>query len=265
MKRYYNFLSLLVFFVFFFTGCLNNQENTSETKYRIGDIILNDGTILKDIDHLTDTQKSKVIAIIYKVNNGKVWGMGIAKSPSNVCFCTDNANAYYEFLDTIEIHYGKVKSNENDGIDWEFSTLVGDKDGSDNLLQISNTLGNNDDTNDSDKYPAFYYCLNYKKLNESHLQGSEYEEGWYLPTAYECLDIYLVKDQLNPVLEMCSGWKFDSENNKFWTSSQTEAFENEDGEGVTTYRAYTFSFYYGMPDDDPKNDARHSAFPIRQF
>ena len=68
--------------------------------------------------------------------------------------------------------------------------FTGDTDGSDNFAKIKEALGNEDDTSDLINYPAFEFAINYKDKDGSHVKGTAYETGWYLPTVAELYDIH---------------------------------------------------------------------------
>lgn len=75
--------------------------------------------------------------------------------------------------------------------------------------------GPSDDTDDSSRYPAFYFAIEYKNA-ESNIT-SEYESDWYLPTTAELYDIYRVRTTIEAASELCGGNKFGSD--YYWSSS----------------------------------------------
>ena len=137
--------------------------------YEVGDIIFDDGTALSynsDRTSIASSLKLKGVAVIYYKgtacsNDGattRTLGLGFSVSRADLEWCLESAAAYNIDITTI---------NSND------------KDGSDNLEQIADFLGEADDTSDSDKYPAFYYAKNYRKNQTS------YNSDWYLPSYAE--------------------------------------------------------------------------------
>lgn len=84
--------------------------------------------------------------------------------------------------------------------------------GSDNLEQIADFLIAADDVeNDTAiaaNYPAFYFEKNYRSQTNSHVSGTTYESGWYLPTLAELYDIWKVKETVNFANCLCESSKF---------------------------------------------------------
>ena len=96
-----------------------------------------------------------------------------------------------------------------------------DKDGSENLEQISVFLTKNslqDDTATADKYSAFYFAKNYINQNGSNIRKSNYETGWNLPSYTELYYIYMNKNIIESASSLCDGDKFESK--CYWSSSQ---------------------------------------------
>ena len=95
-------------------------------------------------------------------------------------------------------------------------------DGSDNLEQIGAFLeanGSTDDTTTVDNYPAFYYAKDYASQKRSHVSGTNYESGWYLPTIQELFQLRENSETVNAALEACGGTKFELSED-YWSSSQ---------------------------------------------
>ena len=156
------------------SSCSNgSSENFGvvESKYHVGDIVLNDGDYLRDVESLNNNEKAKAIAVIFRVDGAKAYGVGLVHNKTGLAWCLQSANAYNVRIDKIE--------------SWLSGGGKGDDDGSDNLMEISNQLGPaNDDTGNSAKYPAFYFAKEYKGKN-NNVVGTVYETGWYLPTLKE--------------------------------------------------------------------------------
>lgn len=109
----------------------------------------------------------------------------------------------------------------NRGYDLDFVSAP-DKNGSDNLDQIASYLGANDDTDNPDNYPAFWWAKKYSDT-ETVLNETEYESGWYLPSSIELLQVFYYKEQFNVISNLCDGNQFgdfmSSGNGGFWSSS----------------------------------------------
>lgn len=186
---------LLLASLFVFAACSNGNTGggTQTITYigtkapgeakEVGDIVFNDGSATHYTSQLTltDEQKTAAIAIIFYKGTDlnsendtttiRTLGFGL-KHGAGLKWCTSDANAYGKDLKTI---------NSND------------KNGSDNLTQIATFLSNpsNNTTNDteiSEKYPAFYFAINYS--NTATNLGSTYASGWYLPSKSELYQIY---------------------------------------------------------------------------
>lgn len=255
--------------------------------YEVGDIIFNDGSAIPYTTQLTltDEQKASAIAVIFykgnELNNGedtKIRSLGVGfKHGTNLqwcrvyqyydeldeCFKLFVANAYYKEITTIQCTDGSVWNNELQCLIPKVNS--GDKDGSDNLEQISEFLsaedrGTTDDTGIPANYPAFYYAKNYKD-SVTNITGTEYETGWYLPSYAELLKIYengksrFKLFDLNVVSNLCGGDTFDEET-YYWSSSQFEPYEDN-------IRGYLCRFggdWGGSCKDAPSN-----ACAIREF
>lgn len=98
-------------------------------------------------------------------------------------------------------------------------------DGSDNFEKIKAALGKDDDTGTLTNYPAFEFAINYKDRKESNVKGSDYENGWYLPTVSELYDIYKEIKTIDAALEKCGGSKFDA--SYYLSSSQHHTFPTQ--------------------------------------
>lgn len=213
MKKFFIFL-LIVFLAVCVVGCKGSVEK-KVSKYKVGDIVLNDGTYLRDVDSVSDADKEKAIAVIYKVSGSKAYGVGLVHNHSGVAWCLSSANGYtMKFLDLL----CKVSGNEGNYI------FRGDVDGSDNFSKMKEFLGNNDDTGIMNNYPAFKFTEEYKKQKNAHVEETVYATGWYLPTISELFDIWKVKSIIEEASILCGGSQFLSD--WYWSSSQTDSFDN---------------------------------------
>ena len=204
----------------------------SEAK-AVGDIVFSDGSATpysEDLS-LTDEQKSKAIAVIFYVgtecsndSKSRTLGVGLYHGVSLCRWCTESADASEKNITSIQC---EVSGNAGD------LTFTGDKDGSDNFEQIASFEGVND-TELEENYPAFYYAKNYKALYKSHVFGTSYESGWYLPSVCELFQIWKVKETVDAASGLCGGSQF--ENSRYWSSSQCASYYNS---------GYELDFYRG--------------------
>ena len=201
----------------------------SEAK-AVGDIVFNDGSATPYSEDLTltDDEKNAAIAVIFYAGSAsdtlgaKTLGIGLAQKRGGLAWCLDSANAYNVNITTIQ---------------------ESDKDGSDNLSQIGEFLDNNDDTDTADKYPAFYFAKNYASQTGSNVSGTDYADGWYLPSIAELQKIYDILSTVNNALPACGGTTFDTDG-VYWSSSQcasddSEAYRFYDGEWQTGSKSMT--------------------------
>lgn len=238
-------------------------------------------------------------------NSGSSWSAALkaatneAKSQAKN-FGTDSVNALLidNSIDSIacEISVNNLEKAEKKAfsitsaskIKYDTNSYVfsGDKNGSDNLEQISaflKNLGKRDDTApvssfseedlrfDEEKtklfkgqnYPAFYFAKNYKDYKEDRIEEiglfsktkvrkykdthvGKYESGWYLPSIVELFQIWKNKDKVNKAISTCGGDEF-GEDSSFLSSSQ---FKNMkiDGEIVKTLNGDDFAYCLIFPN-----------------
>ena len=275
------------------TGKIGEWEGV----YEVGDIVFTDGsaTPYSKTLTLTNEQKAAAIAIIfykgtglntdvnYEEDNSKTRTLGIgllhSEDVPRMPWCLkDNDNdivaiGYYCEFATTECTWsmpGGVRK------------FFGDKNGSDNLEQMSQLLktkqangeqlfGNAavDDTNNSDLYPAFYFAKNYKDQAGSRVKDTAYETDWFLPSLAEIWKLCEVKDTVDAASKLCGGSKFvlsghDSEPYYerpyyYWTSTDTTMYRDED-----CYYANIFSFLAEGEDSQDKSMDCY-VMAIREF
>lgn len=213
-----------------------------DSKKVVGDIVFNDGSATPYSSELilSDEQKEKAIAIIYKVDGSKSYGIGILSAES-LQFCSMYAN-----LDREDLSANLCTPDGEEG-NW---TFAGDTDGSDNFAKLKEALGSNDDTGISSNYPAFDFAYNYKERSRSHVYGTAYEDGWYLPTISELYDIYKEVDTVNSALGFCDG--FDIKMTYYWSSSYTGTNEYTSSLGSKKYYylGHLFGFCNGNIEEE---------------
>ena len=211
----------------------------------VGDIVFNDGSATPYTAELTlsDEQKAAAIAVIFKVDGGKTLGVGLKHSSSGLAWCTNDANAYDENIETIQCSATGSAGNH---------TFTDDTDGSDNLEQIASFLKTENDTVEASKYPAFYFAKSYK--NTATNLGTAYENGWYLPTVAELFDIWKVKATVDGASGLCGGSQFGT--SWYWSSSQSASYD---------FDAYVFVFNYGAWTNNGKNGTSLYVCAVRAF
>ena len=185
-----------------------------------------------------------IAAIIYykgsSLNSGDdttVRTLGVGRYAMEPClWCTADANCINVDIPSIICTYTNSGSFE------------GDKNGSDNFEQIKLALGENDDTDDEEKYPAFYKVINYKDTAEN-LKGTDYESGWYLPSLAELDELLYSGTILNHVV-------IQGRYPKFATSSLERK--------AMTYHAGRYSNSYEV-NCETISSSSYYEFAIREF
>ena len=229
-----------------------NETTVAETKTApdaVGDIVLSDGTAISaaNASKMSNEQKSKAVAVIFYVgtelNSGddtttsRTLGVGLAQNQSRLVWCTHSANANNKNITSIQC----TPSGEEGAY-----TFTGDKDGSDNLTQIGAFLtanGSTDDTATADNYPAFYYAKNYASQDGSHVSGTDYADGWYLPSIAELFQEWKSRETVNAAIEACGGTKF----------NLSERYRSSSQHASGAPYAYTLGFDSGECDGDKLN------------
>ena len=133
-------------------------------------------------------------------------------------------------------------------------TISGDKNGSDNLKQIGEFFADNDSTNDTGtavNYPAFYFAKKYSDTATN--LGTNYADGWYLPSIAELFQIWKSKDTLDAAIDLCGGDQFGT--SYYWSSSQDASTNN---------KAYWLSFGNAFWNNDNKDNNEHVC-AVREF
>lgn len=222
-----------------------------EKPYEVGDILFTDGsaTAYKSGLTLTAEQKSKAIAVIYKVNGSKAYGVGLVHNRSGLAWCLYEAKG-------MDKYFSDIQCTPYQNAVW---TFTGDTDGSDNFTKISEALGEDDDTGTPGNYPAFEFAKNYKNQANSHVSGTDYEDDWYLPSVAELYDIWTKKATVDAASALCGGSQFGNENIYYWSSSQFPS--PSDPSWALPLCFYDPSYYY----DYTKNRSEYFVCCIRVF
>ena len=196
----------------------------------VGDIVFTDGSATAYTTELTltDAQKAAAIAVIYKVDGTKPYGVGLVHNRDGLAWCSNSASAYNQNIADIQCKPDDGGSEGN----YTFANAT-DKDGSNNFEQIKSyliSMAENFITDDTtgegaaDRYPAFYFAKNYKDQTNSHVNGTDYEDGWYLPTLAELFDVWKEKETVDAVSALCGGSEFDD--SEYWSSSQDASLKS---------------------------------------
>lgn len=223
------------------------RENNSVTsQYEIGDIILEDGSVIKKGDLITIDSSNVPIAVIAGFHeDGTAFGVGVHRSDTPLQWATDDSAGYVtNFTENICIQES----------DFDFS---GDTDGGDNWTVICTGDGENT-TDAATYYPAFYFVNTYA---ETYKLTGNYASGWYMPSIAELCDIYqnreVVNDSLQHIYSLDEYAAMNGlETNWYWSSSQASSEDDY---------AWFVHYFNGYAGECPKNFTNVHALAVRAF
>ena len=214
----------------------------AENCFSVGDILFTDGTRIKaeNVQYgVPDSQLSKAFAVIASAPYGGVIGkaVGLQRS-SSILKWASGTTGYSTNFTGIQ---GAKTSGDMDGSDnWEYICSIdpeGTKDPATN-------------------YPAFNFALTYGTTAE--LTGTEYENGWYVPSVAELYDIYTHREVVRTSLSAARGFTLGT--TSFWSSSQIAS---------SNTAAYRVNLYYGDVSSNHKGNTNYvlvlQAFNAEQF
>lgn len=227
-------------------GYFSKPIGTKAKPTEIGDIVFKDGTATPYSATLTLTadEQDAVIAVIFYTgtecsNDGRNRVLGYGFVTSSCLWCTTGAKAYSNMTSSVG---------------------ASQKEGTNNFTKLGSFLVSislEDDTisaSASTLYPAFSFAKNYKDATGSHVAGSAYETGWYLPANTELTKLFTNMETVNNTLSKC-GLTTIATSDTFWSSycgtsgTSNQFFRMEDGTN-----AYS-----------DVNATGHSACAIREF
>ena len=234
------------------TAATTKTDTTNTNNAKIGDVLLNDGTVVsyKKGMTFTDEQKKKAVCVLAYFNDkGKPVGLGLHNSADGT---NSNRNKY---------KWAKTDSTGNNKLFTDISctpittdnsyratsvTFTGDTDGSDNWAYIC-SADPEGSANAAENYPAFDYVNNYAAT--FGLTGP-YASGWYMPSIAELCYIYRNTTTVNAVLKALGGTQMF---NCFWSSSQFSLTQ------YSSIGAWVLDFSDGYLYGSNKGDDTHDA------
>ena len=191
--------------------------------YSIGDVLLNDGSVIPYSAGrvFTDEQKSKAVGVMYGNEYDIPCGwLGIYNS------CGGTGSGSYQWAPSgttgNSTCFEDIMCKISYTTDVTTATFDGDTDGSDNWTYIKSqdsTGANNPATN----YPAFYYVNQY--ASRFYFTGTSYSSGWYMPSLAELCFIYRNKTILNSVLSALGGIQLKDVD--YWASTQNNTWDSQ--------------------------------------
>ena len=212
------------------------EVKESVTSYEVGDIILTDGSKVSvaNVETYKIDENNKPIGVvamiydIYGVPTPKVIGLKV--SESEITWSSSFTGVNTNFTE-IQASY---KGSESSGY-----TFEGDVDGSDNWEYICSI--DPEGTHDAAKnYPSFNFANTYGST--AGLTGTDYENGWYVPSVAEAYQVCQNKDVIQTSLTKAGGFTIDEID--CWSSSQYDS---------PNYYAYTVDFSRDFVSDYRKS------------
>ena len=223
-----------------------NKKDSVTAQYEIGDIILSDGSIVKEADLTTVDSSNVPIAVIAGFKeDGTAFGVGVHRSDEPLQWASDDSAGYAaNFTDT-------VCTQESD------FNFLGDTDGEDNWKAICDQ--ESEDTADAEvNYPAFHFVNTYA---ENYGLSGDFAVGWYMPSIEELCDIYQNREAVNNSLRHI--YELDEEaamngleTNWYWSASQA---------GSEDDYAWFVHYFNGYAGECPKNFTNVHALAVRAF
>ena len=200
----------------------------------VGDIVYKDGSASPStLSSISDTQKASAIAVIFKVSESNIYGVGL-----------------------------KVIKNDTKGYKWASSNAVGygvvstGDDGESNFTTMS---GLSDWSQRAAKYPAFYLVENYWQQDSTNLSSGTYKTGWYIPSWSEASYLRLnIHPTVGNVFSTIGTTYADPLEDAFWTSDQTS------GDAYSNYANY-INPETGTSGFDKKDSEEYVVRAVRKF
>ena len=213
----------------------------AEKCFTVGDIILADGTIIKADkvkNGVPDELLSKAFSVIGSVSYNGSTGLGVGlKIGEYLQWAPENTTDYKTKFTGIVTDVSQQRDEETST--YYGHQFSGDIDGSDNWDYIC-SVDPEGTQNAATNYPVFNFANNYGTT--AGLTGTDFETGWYVPSAKELVDIYENKTVIQLSLDIVSGVIFSG---YYWSSSQVSSYN---------YYAHRVNFDFGNVDSIHKND-----------
>lgn len=257
MKKIVIFI-LSVFMTMSLTACNNNtlsenidsKDNKEIFHYEIGNIILEDGSVVRAQDLNQIDNSCLPIAIIVDLrDDGTLLGMGVHRSETALQWAKDNSIGYSTRFEDIIAESHDENADE--------ANFTGDIDGSDNWNYICLSDKQNAEINPNN-YPAFQFVNTYAK---NYQICDNYASHWYMPSIAELCTIYKNRETINFSLQKI--YELDKNaamnglgTNWYWSSSQSKSNDEY---------VWFVHYYNGYISDCPKNFTNLHVLAVRVF
>lgn len=219
MKCFFKHYRLFIFILF----SLLLISCKAKSRYNVGDIILDDSTVIAPSDFDNYEGKAKPMAVIFSTTGGhkeessRVLGVGL-RSSEPLVFTPQESKG---FITNILANQTMIVAQEFDIAEGQYNNngFFGLIDGRQSWKNIG--LYDSKAKKSFADYPAYDYAVNYGSNNNF----AKFKKGWYLPTASEAYELAENHELIQASLKKCGAADLQT---IIWTSSQCYgAQENE--------------------------------------
>ena len=228
--------------------------------YKIGDLILKDGTFVKynSISNMTSEQKSKAVAVIFgykqveteEGNQTYALGAGLYRG-SNLAWCEYDSPGYSIDFKELYSSYSNDIIYDTNGNSISITTFTGNTDGSDDWDYIR-SLDQEGTNNPSQNYPAWNYVINYGENKK--LKGF-YKKDWYMPSMKEIYKLSANLTAVNTAITYAGGYQLYNNSSCYFLTSCPRSTNdiycyyiyNNSGNWDTYYKNSSYSYIYIVP------------------
>lgn len=198
----------------------------------IGKIVLSDGTFVAKEDFNLYTMTPIAVVVGTKNNGGQAVAVGLQRGTS-LMWAPSGTTGY-------NTNFTEIQGTRTSG----------DMDGSDNWAEICK-VDTEGTVYPATNYPAFNFANTYGIT--AGLTGTDYKNGWYLPSIAELYQVYGNKTVIQEGLTAAGGFTIGT--SYYWSSSQYSS---------SNYVAYSLSFYNGNVKYNYKYD-KYDVLVLQAF
>jgi len=181
---------------------------SAENCYSVGDILFTDGTRIKaeNVQYGLPSGKNAFAVIASAPYGGGVGKAVGLRSSSRLQWAPSGTTGY-------STNFTGIRATRS-GDSSSGYTFSGDIDGSDNWEYIC-SIDPEGTKDPATNYPAFNFALTYGTT--AGLTGTDYENGWYVPSVAELYDVYTNKEVVQTSLSAVGGFTLGT--STYWSSS----------------------------------------------